>query len=40
MGSCLKGLAEAKGKWGTGSAGDNVVNRYAGAFGLADLEQL
>ena len=21
----LKGLAQAKGKWGTGSAGDNVI---------------
>jgi hypothetical protein len=37
----LKGLAEAKGKWGTGSAGDNVVNRSTpGAFGLADLNAL
>ena len=37
----LKGLAEAKGKWGTGSAGDNVVNQSTpGAFGLADLNAL
>ena len=40
----LKGLAEAKGKWGTGSAGDNVVNAAAPAageaFGLADLNSL
>jgi hypothetical protein len=37
----LKGLAEAKGKWGTGSAGDNIVNQSTpGAFGLADLNAL
>ena len=36
----LKGLAEAKGKWGTGTAGDNVVARLDGAFGLADLNAL
>ena len=36
----LRGLAEAKGKWGTGTAGDNVVARLDGAFGLADLNAL
>jgi len=38
----LKGLAEAKGKFGTGSAGDNVVDAGAGAkdFGLADINSL
>ncbi len=36
----LKGLAEAKGKFGTGVAGDNVITRAAGAFGLADLNAL
>ncbi len=37
----LKGLAEAKGKWGTGNAGDNIVNQTTpGAFGLADLNAL
>ena len=36
----LKGLAEAKGKWGTGTAGDNVINQAAGAFGLADLNAM
>jgi len=37
----LKGLAEAKGKWGTGSAGDNVVNNaVTGAVSLADLNSL
>ena len=37
----LKGLAEAKGKWGTGSAGDNIVtNATTGAVSLADLNSL
>jgi len=41
----LKGLAEAKGKWGTGSAGDNLVNQpyvdaASSAFSLADLNAL
>ena len=37
----LKGLAEAKGKWGTGAAGSNVVNQGTrGAFSLADLNAL
>ena len=36
----LKGLAQAKGKWGTGTAGDNVIDRADGAFGLADLNAL
>ena len=36
----LKGLAEAKGKWGTGSAGDNVTNASAGAFDLATLNTM
>ena len=36
----LKGLAHAKGKWGTGTAGDNVIDRTDGAFGLADLNAL
>jgi hypothetical protein len=36
----LKGLAQAKGKWGTGTAGDNVIDRTDGAFGLADLNAL
>jgi len=41
----LKGLAEAKGKWGTEAAGSNVVNvAYNGAgnqpFGLADLNAM
>ena len=37
----LKGLAEAKGKWGEGAAGDNlVVQTTPGAFGLADLNAL
>jgi hypothetical protein len=37
----LRGLAEAKGKWGTGSAGDNVVtNSTDGPVLLADLNDL
>ena len=37
----LKGLAEAKGKWGTGATGSNVVNQGTrGAFSLADLNAL
>ena len=36
----LKGLAEAKGKWGTGSAGDNIINDSAGSFGLAQVNSL
>lgn len=38
----LKGLAEAKGKFGTGSAGDNVVDAGAGAqaFGLTHINSL
>ena len=37
----LKGLAEAKGKWGTGSAGDNIVtNSTDGPVLLADLNSL
>jgi len=36
----LKGLAEAKGKFGTGSAGDNVINTAAGAFGLGDINSM
>ena len=36
----LKGVAEAKGKWGTGSAGDNVTNASAGAFDLATLNTM
>ena len=36
----LKGLAEGKGKFGTGSAGANVINASAGAFGLADVNSL
>ena len=36
----LKGLAEAKGKWGTGSAGDNVIDSSTGAFGLADINAM
>jgi hypothetical protein len=36
----LKGLAEAKGKWGTGSAGDNIINEAAGSFGLAQVNSL
>jgi len=37
----LKGLAEAKGKWGTGTAGDNIVtNATTGAVSLADLNSL
>tara|TARA_B100000902_G_scaffold399609_1_gene471333 strand:+ start:3137 stop:4216 length:1080 start_codon:yes stop_codon:yes gene_type:complete len=36
----LKGLAEAKGKFGTGSAGDNVINSSNGAFGLADINSM
>jgi len=37
----LRGLAEAKGKWGTGSAGDNIVtNAVTGAVSLADLNSL
>jgi hypothetical protein len=40
----LKGLAEAKGKWGAGTAGDNVINigtPTGGApFGLSDLNAL
>ena len=35
-----KGLAEAKGKWGTGSAGDNVINASSGAFDLATLNTM
>ena len=37
----LKGLAEAKGKWGTGAAGDNIVAQSTRApFGLADLNAM
>jgi len=36
----LKGLAEGKGKFGTGSAGDNVINSSNGAFGLADINSM
>ena len=40
----LRGLAEAKGKWGQGSAGDNVINigtPTGGApFGLSDLNAM
>ena len=36
----LKGLAEAKGKFGTGSAGDNVIDGGQGTFGLADVNSL
>ena len=37
----LKGLAEAKGKWGSGDAGSNVVNNsVTGAVSLADLSSL
>ena len=37
----LKGLAEAKGKWGSGAAGSNVVNNaVTGAVSLADLNSL
>ena len=33
-------MAEAKGKFGTGSAGDNVINTAAGAFGLGDINSM
>jgi hypothetical protein len=36
----LKGLAEGKGKFGTGSAGDNVINGGQGAFGLGDINSM